>query len=161
MSSILLKEFKNPSNSSLKGHTYKDISLDLQQADLFVSNSGPIKSVKGKDLRDSLDEAAINNSVRNILSTRQGQRFLVPRFGCNLLGFIGEPITDYTGQKIGQVVLDALRLWEPRVTVDQVIVTGNVDRHEYDIKIFVTIPSLKKTDVLIVSTLTSNGILER
>jgi phage baseplate assembly protein W len=160
MASINLKELSNPSNSDKKGYTYKDIKLDLVQTDRFISNTKSVRSIKNKDLQDSLDEAAISNSIFNILKTRPGQRFLIPQFGCNLLGYVGRPITDRTGSQIGQTIYDAIRLWEPRVTIDKVYVNGKTEEHEYDITIFITIPSLKKTDIKLIGTLTSNGILE-
>jgi phage baseplate assembly protein W len=161
MASINLKELSNPSDFIKKGYTFKDIHLDLNQFERFISNTASVRSIKGKDLQDSIDEAAISNSIFNILNTRPGQRFLLPQFGCNLLGFVGQPITDRMGTKIGETIYDAIRLWEPRVTVDKVFVNGKIDQHEYDITIYVTIPRLKQTDIKLIGTLTSSGILER
>ncbi len=157
MSSISLKELAKVSGSS-SDFTYKDLHFDLIQNEKFISTTR--RSVKAKDISDSIDEAAIANSIFNILNTRIGQRFLVPTFGCNLLAFVGRPVTEYTGREIGRTLYDAIRIWEPRVTIDDVLVVAKADEHEYDITVTVTIPSLKKTDVKLVGVLTSSGIIE-
>lgn len=160
MSSINLKELAKVSNLISNQFTYKDIHFDLVQTERFISNSNNIRAIKGKDLQDDTDEAAIRNSIFNILNTRPGQRFLVPQFGCNLLGYVGRPITDQTGQEIGRTIYNAIRVWEPRITIDDVLVVGKPSDNEYDITVTVTIPSLKRTDIKIIGTLTKQGILE-
>lgn len=160
MSSIKLKQLAKISTLAGSPYTYRDIHLDLVQTQRFISNNGPYKAIKGKDLEMDPDEAAIRNSIFNILNTRQGQRFLIPTFGCNLLGYVGRPITTQTGEQIGRTILDAIRIWEPRVTIDNVFVVGKPDANEYDITLKITIPSLKKTDIKLIATFTKNGILE-
>lgn len=160
MSSINLKELSKKTNLQDSPFTYIDLHLDIQQATLNISNTNAIKSVNRKDIEIDNDEAAIRNSIFNILNTRQGQRFLIPTFGCNLLGYIGRPITDQTGREIGRTILDAIRIWEPRVTIDDVLVIGKPSLNEYDITITVTIPSLKRRDIKLIGTLTNSGILE-
>lgn len=160
MANISLKELQKKTNLVDNPYTYIDIALDLQQTNVFISNNNTFRSIKGKDLEISPDEAAISNAIFNILNTRPGQRFLAPTFGCNLMGYIGLPITDRVGEQIGRTILQAIRVWEPRVTVDEVFVTGFPDRNEYNIDITITIPSLKKRDIKLIGVLTKNGILE-
>ena len=76
------------------------------------------------------------------------------------MGFIGLPITDRVGEQIGRTILQSIKVWEPRVKVDNVLVTGYPDKNEYDIEITITIPSLKKQDIKLIGVLTSSGILE-
>jgi phage baseplate assembly protein W len=160
MGSINLKELAKNTNLTKKTYTYVDLHLDVQQVTRSISNSNTIRSIKGKDIEIDPDEAAIRNSIFNILNTRPGQRFLIPAFGCNLLGFIGQPITTQTGNEIGRTIYQAIKIWEPRVKVDDILVKGSPETHTYDITISVTIPALKRTDIKIISTLTSSGILE-
>jgi len=160
MASITLTDLEKQTNLTNSPYTYIDLFYDLKQVDINISNNNTIRSYKGKDLEISPDEAAIANSIFNLLNTRPGQRFLIPNFGCNLIGFIGQPVNDRVGEQIGRTILNSIRVWEPRVTVDQVSVVGYPDRNEYDIEITITIPSLKKKDIKLLSVLTSNGILE-
>lgn len=161
MASINLSNLaKNKNTSSSRDYTYVDLHLDIVQQNRGISNTNSYGSIKGKDIIVDYDEAAIRNSITNILNTRQGQRFLIPTFGCNLLRYVGMPITDSTSKQIGNEILNAIRLWEPRVTIDQVIVIANEDQNEYNITVNLTIPALKKRDINILGTFTSQGILE-
>ena len=160
MANINLKELQKKTNLVDNPYTFIDIALDLKQTDIAISNTNAIRSIKGKDLEISPDEAAIANSIFNILNTRPGQRFLIPTFGCNLVGFIGLPITDRVGEAIGRTILQAIKVWEPRVNVDDILVTGYPDRNEYNIEITITIPTLKKRDIKLIGIFTSQGILE-
>lgn len=160
MGSVNLTELAKLTNIKKSQYTYTDLHLDIVQVDRSISNNRTIRSIKGKDIEIDPDEAAIRNSIFNILSTRPGQRFLIPTFGCNLLGFIGQPVTDITGQQIGRTIYQAIKVWEPRVKILDVLVLGYPDLHEYQITITLEIPSLKKTDIKLISTLTNAGILE-
>jgi len=160
MGSLNLKEYAKTTNIKKSPYTYIDLHLDITQVDKSISNNRDIRSIKGKDIEIDPDEAAIRNSIFNILSTRPGQRFLIPTFGCNLLGYIGQPVTDITGQQIGRTIYQAIKVWEPRVNILDVLVVGYPDQNEYQITITVEIPSLKKTDIKLISTLTDSGILD-
>lgn len=160
MGSINLKELGKKTSTFNKKYTFIDLFLDVKQVDISISNNNTIRSINGKDIEISPDESAIANSIFNILNTRPGQRFLIPSFGCNLYGFIGLPVSDTVGGQIGQTIYNAIRIWEPRVTVDDVLVVGIPAQNEYDITLTITIPTLKKKDIKLIGTLTSNGILE-
>jgi phage baseplate assembly protein W len=69
-------------------------------------------------------------------------------------------VSDVTGEQIGRTIYQALKVWEPRIKVLNVYVVGYPEQHEYQITLTIEIPSLKKTDIKIISTLTDSGILE-
>lgn len=160
MANVSLKELSKKTNLSNSPYTYIDLKFDLEPVNINISNNNTFRSINGKDLEISPDEAAISNSIFNILNTRPGQRFLLPTFGCDLMGFVGQTITDRTGEQIGRTIYNSIRVWESRVTVDDILVVGKPSQNEYDITITVTIPSLKKTDIKLIGVLTSSGILE-
>lgn len=142
MGSITLKEYKKKENAlSSKPYTYVDLSLDLSPR--IVS----LETIKGnqsyRDIEVSYDEFAIKNSLINIFNTIPGQRFLIPLFGCNLIAYLFQPVSETYGQLIGREIQRAIELWEPRVTLDSIRVVGHPDRHEYDVDIAITIPNLK------------------
>ena len=61
-----------------------------------------------------MGEAAVEQSVRLILSTAMGERIMRPEFGCGLHGRIFDPgTTESTGQLIGDI-RSALARWEHR-----------------------------------------------
>ena len=158
MASINLSEYKKKANSfSSKPFTYVDLTLDLTpkmlNLDLLRSSDNY------RDIEVSYDEFAIRNSLINIFNTIPGQRFLIPLFGCNLVGFLFSPISESHATSIGNEVLRAVELWEPRVIVDKVSVAGDPEQHQYDIDVQITIPDLKiKTNLT--GVLTTAGFKE-
>ncbi|HEX9373533.1 MAG TPA: GPW/gp25 family protein [Roseiflexaceae bacterium] len=66
--------------------------------------------------------ANVEESIRIILLTEIGERLLLETFGTGLRGFLFEPNTAGTRRLIEERVGDALRLWEPRIAVQSVLV---------------------------------------
>lgn len=69
------------------------------------------------------DEADILQSLEIILSTRPGERFLQPSFGCDLSEFMFEEIRQSVITSITGIVSDALLYHEPRIRVDKLNVS--------------------------------------
>ena len=59
----------------------------------------------------------IEQSIRIILSTRPGERVMRPNFGCGAHELIFEPRDAATMSLLQEYVLEALRMWEPRIQV--------------------------------------------
>lgn len=78
----------------------------------------------------SSDHAHIHESIRQILGTRKGERFLRPEFGTNLHKLIFEPNDRVLYGLIRHEVMTALDEWEPRVIVTDVAV-GPADDDEH------------------------------
>jgi uncharacterized protein len=62
----------------------------------------------------------IDQSIRIILSTRQGERVMRPTFGCKANELLFEPRSAATASMLQEYVHQALRMWEPRIEVQQV-----------------------------------------
>ena len=74
-----------------------DVDGVLTDGRLLIDADGRIVPVMG--------EAAVEQSVRLILSTAMGERIMRPEFGCGLHGRIFDPgTTESTGQLIGESV---------------------------------------------------------
>ena len=160
MASIKLTELSKKTTLTNNDYTYTDMHFDIMQSNRGISNDRVYKSINGKDIVVDYDEYAIRNSLTNILNTRAGQRFLIPTFGCNLLRYVGMPVTTSTGNMIGTEIDNAITKWEPRVTVDQIIIESKPDENEYDVTVYITIPALKKTGIQLIGIYTSQGILQ-
>lgn len=61
------------------------------------------------------DEEDIKKSMEILLSTTIGERFLQPRFGCNLENYVFEPMNASTETSIKLTVKNAILLFEPRI----------------------------------------------
>ena len=142
MASINFTSLKNVGKNAVEGWTYKDLHLDMAEVNVKTNQAG--QSIKGKDIKVDYDLDAILNSLRNIFSTRKGERFLVPEFGCNLYRYLFEPISEYTGNKIGNEIVTAIETWEPRVTLKVVNVVGSPENHQYDVTISLVINDIKR-----------------
>lgn len=59
----------------------------------------------------------IEQSIRIILSTRQGERVMRPTFGCQANELLFEPRSAATASLLQEYVHEALRMWEPRIEV--------------------------------------------
>ncbi len=158
MASINFKELKQNKQNKAKDYIYTDLRLDVETQTVVVSNNS---TVSGKDVISDKDEEAIKNSIFNILKTRKGEDILVPEFGCNLLGYLFLPVTETTGRMISREVLNAIRIWEPRVEVTNVFTTGYPDKNEYQVDISINIPVLSKRDIKIIGILAEGAFSER
>jgi hypothetical protein len=66
--------------------------------------------------------ADIDGSLRMILMTAPGERVMRPQFGCRIWDLLFEPVNANTIGLMGEAVRDAVSQWEPRVTLDDVII---------------------------------------
>jgi uncharacterized protein len=65
----------------------------------------------------------LHSSIRMVLSTAPGERVMRPRFGCAIWDLLFEPINANTMGLMAVAVRQALGQWEPRIDVDNVVVT--------------------------------------
>jgi phage baseplate assembly protein W len=68
-------------------------------------------------------EREIEEAIRLVLGTSPGERPMRPEFGCRIHEYMFAPADDATATAIGVEVRAALRRWEPRIDVDDVVVT--------------------------------------
>lgn len=88
----------------------------------------------------SAGEPNVRESICIILRTRPGERLLVPEFGCGLDQYLFEPLNIATLRLIQEQVKRSLQRWEPRITLDDVIVAANPDNNRaVDISIVYTL----------------------
>jgi phage baseplate assembly protein W len=66
--------------------------------------------------------ADLESSIRMVLITAPGERVMRPEFGCKIWELLFEPINANTLGLMAVAVRDALGRWEPRITVEEVVV---------------------------------------
>lgn len=81
---------------------------------------------KGTKLNIITDVARLEQSMKEILDTNIGSRFMLPQFGSRLYALVGEPNDFILAELAAEYTKDALDLWEPRVNV------VNVTAEAYD-----------------------------
>jgi Bacteriophage baseplate protein W len=81
---------------------------------LRVDQSGGIALGSGAD--------DIDASIRMAIVTAPGERVMRPEFGCRIWDLMFEPINANTLGLMAEAVRDAVSQWEPRVTLEDVVV---------------------------------------
>jgi len=66
------------------------------------------------------DEADIQSSLEILLSTRQGERVMLPGYGCNLDQLVFEPLTTTFKTYIKDLISTAILYYEARITVNKI-----------------------------------------
>ena len=101
-------------------------------ADLNLSFT---KNPATKDVARLFDVQAIKRSVKNIILTNKYERPFDSDFGCNLRGFLFENITEPLLVIIKDRVAMAIEKYEPRVSVEDVVVKEDVDKNGLSIMV--------------------------
>jgi phage baseplate assembly protein W len=97
----------------------------------------------------SAGELNVRESICIILRTRPGERVMRPDFGCGLDHYLFEPNDISTLRLIQEEVKRAVVRWEPRVTLNDVVVAVNpADARAVDITIYYTLVALQRQDRL-------------
>ena|SRR2546428_2259020 len=82
------------------------------------------------------DEEDINSSLGILLSTRQGERVMLPNYGCNLDELVFEPLTTTFKTYIKDLIATAILYYEPRIDVNKIELD---DSDELQGKILITV----------------------
>lgn len=90
-------------------------------------------SVQLSDRTPNLEE-----SIQIILQTRLGERVYRPNFGSRLSEMVFEPMNSQTLLRIRLYVEEALEMWEPRITLNEIVTEPNQEKGQVDIRIYYT-----------------------
>ena len=71
----------------------------------------------------------------NLVLTKKGERLFQPSFGCDIHGILFEKITATTMADVRSSIIQATQIWLPHVSIDEVEVVKNEDKHEVYVKI--------------------------
>lgn len=121
-----------------QAYAYKDLHLDFEKSGEY--NTALQQKIDGNDIKVDYDESAVLNSLKNLLNTRPGQRFLFPLYGLDLNQYLFEAVTEDNGLIIGERIVAGIDNFEPRVNLRQCDVIAMPDDNQYDITIIVDIP---------------------
>lgn len=81
-------------------------------------------------------DTAVRQSIYLIVMTVPGERVLRPEFGCRIHELIFDPLSKETFILAKEHVEEAIRRWEPRIDIiDLVVEAGDIDRAEMIINI--------------------------
>ena len=73
------------------------------------------------------DEKDIQSSLEILLSTRQGERVMLHKYGCNLNEMVFEPMTTTFKTYIKDMIQTAILYYEPRIDVKKITLDDSRD----------------------------------
>lgn len=79
------------------------------------------------------DSDAVKRSIRNLMLTGQYERMFAPNLGANLKQLLFEPINPMTEMSIRLLIIDVVRLHEPRAKIIDLSVKVSADQNGYDV----------------------------
>jgi len=88
--------------------SYTDINVDFR--------SNPIT----KDIYAVKNEAAITQSIRNLVQTRFGERLMQPTVGSDVYSMLFEPLDVFSSMELQSKILTTIQNYEKRVDVQEV-----------------------------------------
>ena len=109
---------------------FKDISMSFQ--------SNPLTF----DLIGSKDANAIARSIRNIITTRPGEKLFNPEFGTRITDSLFELLDETTADEIKDEIRFSINNFEPRVRYISSIVEPKYDENAFNVKIVYQIVGL-------------------
>lgn len=109
---------------------FKDISMSFQ--------SNPLTF----DLIALRDANAIARSIRNIITTRPGEKLFNPNFGTKITDSLFELLDDTTADEIKDQIRLSINRFEPRVRYINSIVEPKYDENAFNVKIIYQIVGL-------------------
>ena len=110
-------------NSKRASRIYKD--LDLNFGRNKVTN----------DVNKLTDVEAVKRSVRNLINTNHYERPFHPEIGSDVRAMLFEPMTPLTALNLQRKVAEVLNNFEPRINLQQVLASPDLDRNSYALKI--------------------------
>lgn len=91
--------------------------------------------------RMASDEQDVHESLQILLSTQLGERVLEPRYGCDLMPYAFEPMTNSMAAYVRDLVERAIVVYEPRVLLHKVDLRTEPEGGRLLIDLTYTIPA--------------------
>lgn len=108
---------------------YQDFPLDF--------TIHPIR--KDLVLRNNADSVIL--SIKNLLRLNHYEVPFHPEIGCNIRRLLFENVTEFTAQDLSRFIEETIENFEPRCTIQSLIVTPDEDHNQYLVKLRVFINS--------------------
>ena len=100
---------------------FKDLSASFQ--------TNPLSN----DLIALKNESSIARSVRNLVLTIQGERPFQPVLGTGVNNLLFDNMDKLTASAIGSELRTTIENYEPRVEINEILVTADFERNAFDV----------------------------
>lgn len=90
-----------------------------------------------KDLIPRKNAEAVVRSVVNLIQTNHYEVPFHPEIGCNIRKLLFENITEFTARDIARFITETIRNFEPRVSIQSLVVSPDIDANGYNVRLSV------------------------
>lgn len=87
----------------------------------------------------------INSSIRSLVRTERGERFMLPEYGCNLRKFLMEPMDEVTFRLIKEEIEVSFRRYLKSIRIGKIQVF-ETKQHNIDVKLFCSFMDARGTN---------------
>jgi phage baseplate assembly protein W len=102
---------------------YQDFTLD------FAIH--PIR----KDLILKSNEDVVIRAIMNLLRTNHYEVPFHPEIGCNIRKLLFENVSEFTARDISRFIQETIENFEPRCTIQSLVVSPNEDLNAYEVRL--------------------------
>ena len=113
----------NTNKSVRSNKVYSDLNLNFN------------KNPATKDIAKLKDVEAVKRSVRNLILTNRFERPFHPEIGSDIRALLFENMTPTIQTLLTDRIRDVLETYEPRAVLNDVIVSGDMDKNQYGVTI--------------------------
>lgn len=100
------------------------------------------------DLRTVKDVNSIKQAIFTLFHTIPGSRVMMPNYGASLQPFLFEVFDEETAKSMYGYILEAIKVFEPRITVDKLNIKVFEESQTYEITLKYTIRANQTEDTI-------------
>lgn len=93
----------------------------------------------------------IKSNLINFMLTNSGERVFNPNFGLDLRSYVFENTTDLTTEEIEFKIQEGIADYFPQVSIENLVVSPNIDINQINITVTYSIPQLGVEDEITIS----------
>jgi phage baseplate assembly protein W len=93
----------------------------------------------------------IKSNLINFMLTNNGERVFNPNFGLDLRNYVFENTTDLTTEEIEFKIQEGIADYFPQVSIENLVVSPNVDINQINITVTYSIPQLGVNDSITIA----------
>lgn len=101
-------------------------------ADKFIGAPYPIVKTARGFFQKTVGVDSIKADLLALLLTNPKERVMLPTYGTGLRKLLFEPNDPFVVEEARELIINAINTWEPRITVDQIEISGNIDESLLD-----------------------------
>ncbi len=117
--------------------------------EFFSDFTKNLEQIPGRtEIARVINENAVKESIKNLISTDRGERLFQPNIGCDIRGSLFENMTPDVIIILEENIKRTIRTYEPRCNLRNVEVLGNLDSNNLSVRIVFSVINNTNTSSL-------------